>query len=555
MRPLLIICLSAFPAWSAKPSADEAYEAAKAEYQKLKKDEKRRSLRHHWLNVARRFDVVATKFPKSERAPEALFMSGQLFSDLSRLSQNPEDLVSSERSWRKLVDGWPKHRLTDDAALGLARLLADRRQDAKGARRVLEENVGQANDKKKDMQKLLASLPEPKKEQPKKERSAKVEPPAREAVVKAALPVERPPVKPQPGHVTVEDEPEPAEVKQEAAKKVSTLAEALRRLREEPVALPNPEHEEPVAQGRRTPVALRPAEDQPVAEAPPADAAVEPSESSAMAALQERLRDVRVGARKPDPAARSRFAALAKHQQADELSLAQQLGLKVKRVIIDAGHGGHDTGAIGPSGVREKDVALAVVLKLKARLEAQGLEVVLTRGDDTFIALEERTRIANREHGDLFISIHCNAAPSKSLRGVETYTLNTSSNRYSVRLAARENATTERGINDLQYILADLATKANTGESQRLADRVQRSIVRGLTKDYKGVRDLGTKEALFVVLLGAKMPSILVETSFLSNPEDEQRLASEEYQESLAEHIAEAVDGFLEERNKVAQID
>lgn len=549
IRPLLIICLSALPAWGAKPSADEAYEAAKSEYQKLKKDEKRRSLRHHWLNVARRFDVVATKFPKSERAPEALFMSGQLFSDLSRLSQNPEDLVSAERSWRKLVDGWPKHRLTDDAAFGLARLLADRRQDAKGARKLLEETVGQANDKKKDMQKLLASLPEPKKEQPKEDRPARGEGPAKETVAKAAP---APVVKPQ---VAVEDEPVPVEAKHQVAKKVSTLAEALRRLREEPVVLPNPEHEEPVAQGRRTPVALRPTEDQPAPDPQPADEAVEPSESSAMAALQERLRDVRVGARKPDPAARSRFAALAKHQQADELSLAQQLGLKVKRVIIDAGHGGHDTGAIGPTGVREKDVALAVVLKLKEKLEAQGLEVVLTRDDDTFIALEERTRIANREHGDLFISIHCNAAPAKTLRGVETYTLNTSSNRYSVRLAARENATTERGINDLQYILADLATKANTGESQRLADRVQRSIVRGLTKDYKGVRDLGTKEALFVVLLGAKMPSILVETSFLSNPEDEQRLASEEYQESLAEHIAEAVEGFLEERNKVAQID
>jgi N-acetylmuramoyl-L-alanine amidase len=559
IRPLLIICLATLPAWGAKPTADEAYEAAKAEYQKLKKDEKRRSLRHHWLNVARRFDVVATKYPKSERAPEALFMSGQLFADLSRLSQNPEDLVSAERSWRKLVDAWPKHRLTDDAALGLARLLADRRGDAKGARRLLEDTVGAANDKKKDMQKLLASLPEPKKEQPKKERAPRPEVAPKEVVAKtpapAPAPVE-PAEKPAPklsGRVTVEDEP--AAVKDEAVKKVSTLAEALRRLREEPATLPNPEHDEPLAQGRRTPVALRPADER-SDEAPATDdAAVEPSEASAVAALQERLRDVRVGARKPDPDARTRLAALAKHQQADELSLAQQLGLKVKRVIIDAGHGGHDTGAIGPTGVREKDVALSVVLKLKEKLEAQGLEVVLTRDDDTFIALDERTRIANREHGDLFISIHCNAAPSKSLRGVETYTLNTSSNRYSVRLAARENATTERGINDLQYILADLATKANTGESQRLAERVQRSIVRGLSKDYKGVRDLGTKEALFVVLLGAKMPSILVETSFLSNPEDEQRLGSPEYQEALAEHIAEAVHGFLEDRNKVAQVD
>jgi N-acetylmuramoyl-L-alanine amidase len=553
IRPTLIIAvLTAFAASAAKPSADEAYEAAKAEYAKLKKDEARRALRHHWLNVGKRFDAVAAKFPKTDRAPEALFMAGQLYGDLSRLSQNADDVANAERAWKRLVDGWPKHRLTDDAALGLARLLADRKGDAKTARKVLEGALEHANDKKKEMQRLLASLPVP------------VEPKAKKAPV-ASKPAKE--TKPAPVHtveavtVAVAPKVEEDDVESEApAKRVSALAEALRKLRELPeVPAANPERDEesPSAQARRAPVISRAAVEPPPEEpVPEAEAAVvEPGESSAIASLQERLRDVRVGARGTDPAAKSRLAALARHQQKDELSLAQQLGLKVRRVVIDAGHGGHDTGAIGPTGVREKDVALSVTQKLKTKLEALGLEVVLTRDDDTFIALDERTRIANREHGDLFISIHCNAAPSKSLRGVETYTLNTSSNRYSVRLAARENATTERGINDLQYILADLATKANTGESQRLADRVQRSIIRGLSKDYKGVRDLGTKEALFVVLLGAKMPSILVETSFLSNPEDEQRLASAEYQQLLADQIAEAVSGFLDERNKVAQVD
>jgi N-acetylmuramoyl-L-alanine amidase len=331
---------------------------------------------------------------------------------------------------------------------------------------------------------------------------------------------------------------------------VTALADALKKLAA-PVEL---------AEGLTAPRARRTPpsrlEDLPSDDAPndsEGEAAVEPAESGVLQSLQERLRDVRVGARIPDPEKKSRFEALAKQQQDDEVSLAEQLGLKVRRIVLDAGHGGHDTGAIGPTGVREKDVALAVVLKLKRKLETLGLTVVLTRDDDTFVPLDERTHFANREHGDLFISIHCNAAPSKHLRGIETYTLNTSSNRYAVRLAARENATTERGVNDLQYILADLATKANTGESQRLAERVQRSLVRGLSADYKGVRDLGTKEALFVVLLGAKMPSILVETSFLSNPEDELRLSSDSYQQALAEHIAQAVSGFLDARSKVAQ--
>ncbi|MDX2013021.1 MAG: N-acetylmuramoyl-L-alanine amidase [Myxococcaceae bacterium] len=552
---LIIACLTALSASAGKPVADEAYESAKAEYTKLKKDEARRALRHHWLNVGKRFDAVATKYPKTERAPEALFMAGQLYGDLSRLSQNADDVAMAERAWRKLVDGWPKHRLTDDAALGLARLLADRKGDVKAARKLLDATLPNANDKKKDMTRLLASLPVPVEPKPKKtEKELKVPKPAPLEKVEARTLGHGAPPKP------VDDDSPEAPDADAPARKVSALAEALRKLHESPpTPAPNPERAEevPVAQARRLPPPPRvdvepPA---PLAEAGDEAAVVEPGESSVVASLQERLRDVRVGARATDPDAKSRLAALARHQQTDELSLAQQLGLKVRRVVIDAGHGGHDTGAIGPTGVREKDVALAVTQKLKTKLEALGLEVVLTRDDDTFIALDERTRIANREHGDLFISIHCNAAPSKSLRGVETYTLNTSSNRYSVRLAARENATTERGINDLQYILADLATKANTGESQRLADRVQRSIVRGLSKDYKGIRDLGTKEALFVVLLGAKMPSILVETSFLSNPEDEQRLASEAYQEALADQIAEAVDGFLDERNKVAQVD
>jgi N-acetylmuramoyl-L-alanine amidase len=266
--------------------------------------------------------------------------------------------------------------------------------------------------------------------------------------------------------------------------------------------------------------------------------------------IQERLRDVRVGQREVQALKQS-----AKDSKNAELTLAEQLGLKVKRVIIDAGHGGHDTGAIGKNGTLEKDVALSIALKLAKRLKDEGLEVLLTRDDDTFVPLEGRTRFANQHKGDLFISVHCNSAVSHELRGVETYTLNTSSDRYSIRLAARENASTERGVGDLQLILADLATKANTEESGRLARRVQREMVSGLKGKNPSVRDLGHKEALFFVLLGAKMPAILVETSFLSNPVEEKLLGSDGYQDDAAEAIAEGVRGFLEERSRVAQVD
>ncbi|MFZ5442204.1 MAG: N-acetylmuramoyl-L-alanine amidase [Myxococcota bacterium] len=534
---------------SAAGNADDAYQDAKAAYAKLKGDEKRRAFRHHWQNVAKKFEAVASKYPKSERAPEALFNSGELNNELSRFSQRDDDREAAERSYRRLIDGWPKHRLSDDAAYSLARLLADREGDPSGARRVLEAALKNAGDKKKDIQAMLGALPKDA---------------ARPAVAQKASPPRstKPAARDEAPEPARAEKPESAKVEKPARpEKSSDVAEAIRRAIK-PLEAVRVDTEPLTAQARRTPPSRPADEDKPRGledvepETGSSDEVVEASEP-VVASLAERLRDVRVGARAPadDGDTKARFKKLAKAEDNAEVSLAQQLGLKVRRVVVDAGHGGHDTGAIGPKGTREKDVSLAIAKKLAARLEAAGLEVVLTRDDDTFVKLEDRTRIANRQKGDLFISVHCNAAPSKTLRGIETYTLNTSSNRYSIRLAARENATTERGVGDLQYILADLATKANTGESAHLADRVQRSLIRNLSGSYKNVKDLGTKEALFFVLLGAKMPAILVETSFLSNPEEEERLADDEYQQKVADSIAEAVDGFLEERNKVAQVD
>jgi len=237
------------------------------------------------------------------------------------------------------------------------------------------------------------------------------------------------------------------------------------------------------------------------------------------------------------------------------VTLAEQLGLKVRRVVIDPGHGGHDSGAVGKGGTLEKDVSLELSKKLAEILRADGLEVVLTRDDDRFVRLEDRARIANEARGDLFISIHCNSAASHKLRGIETYTLNTSSDRYSIRLAARENASSERGISDLQFILADLATKANTEESSRLASRVQKAMVGQLGGKYSGIKDLGTKAALFYVLLGTRMPAILVETSFISQEEDEKRLASPEYQADMAKALSQGVQDFLENRSRLARVD
>jgi len=234
-------------------------------------------------------------------------------------------------------------------------------------------------------------------------------------------------------------------------------------------------------------------------------------------------------------------------------SIASQLGLKVRRVVVDAGHGGRDTGAVGPHGVREKDLALAIAKKVAARLTALGFQVVMTRKGDAFLSLDERTRIANEAHADLFVSVHCNAARRRKLAGVETWTLNVASDRYAARLAAFENAEADRTVSDLRLILADLATKANATDARDLAQAVQSSLVRTLRSRVGPVRDHGVKQALFYVLLGTRMPSILVETGFISNPAEEARLRSARFQDGTAEAIARGVKDFVDSRRRLAR--
>ncbi|HEX9050114.1 MAG TPA: N-acetylmuramoyl-L-alanine amidase [Anaeromyxobacter sp.] len=225
----------------------------------------------------------------------------------------------------------------------------------------------------------------------------------------------------------------------------------------------------------------------------------------------------------------------------------------IRRIVVDAGHGGHDPGAIGPRRVREKDVTLAMARRLAKRLREAGFEVVLTRKDDRYLALEERTAIANTARGDLFVSIHANAHPRRNRTGVETYFLNVTDDRYAARLAARENGLDLDGQGDaVTRILTDLDAKASAGASRRLARLVQREVTGGVRAHVGDVRDLGVKSALFYVLLGARMPAVLVETAFISNRDEERRLASPRYQDEVAAGIARAVAGFARSGPEVA---
>jgi N-acetylmuramoyl-L-alanine amidase len=235
-------------------------------------------------------------------------------------------------------------------------------------------------------------------------------------------------------------------------------------------------------------------------------------------------------------------------------TLTRALGLKIGRIVIDAGHGGHDTGTIGPTGLMEKDLCLDVALRLGKMIQQKlpGAEIVYTRSDDTFIPLEDRTRIANDAKADLFVSIHANSSPDHAARGVETYYLNMRGSADAMEVAARENAVSQQGIHDLEDIVKKIARTEKIDESKELAADIQDSLSKRIQRTAKPVKNRGVRKAPFVVLIGADMPSILTEISFLSNPADEQLLKKPEHRQRVAEGLYQGVADYLQSLNSMA---
>ena len=225
-----------------------------------------------------------------------------------------------------------------------------------------------------------------------------------------------------------------------------------------------------------------------------------------------------------------------------------------KRIVIDAGHGGHDPGAVGPKNLYEKDVVLDIALKLRDILAAnKNYEVFLTRDKDVFIPLEQRTAIANSKNADLFVSVHANASPHRAAKGIETYMLNWTNSEESMKVAARENAISlkkmremnKKEMDSLDVILNDLSRENKRDESIKLAHYIQKNLVSDLHKNYNHIVDLGVKQALFYVLFGAKMPSVLVEVSFISNPLEEKLLSKDDYRGDLARSISAGITKYM----------
>ena len=236
-----------------------------------------------------------------------------------------------------------------------------------------------------------------------------------------------------------------------------------------------------------------------------------------------------------------------------QATLTRTLGLKIGRIVIDPGHGGHDTGTIGPTGLMEKDLCLDVALRLGKIIEQRlpGADVIYTRSDDTFVPLEERTSIANQAKADLFISIHANSSRDSGARGIETYYLNMKGSAEAMEVAARENATAQEGVHDLESLVKKIAQTEKIDESKEFAQDIQDSLAKRIQKNARTIKDRGVRKAPFVVLIGADMPSILTEISFLSNPSDEKLLKQPEQRQRVAEGLFQGISSYLQNMNSM----
>ena len=517
----------------------------KADFERLSADARRNKRRDTWELVIRELESAFSAAPKGPRAVEAAVLAAHAREELWSASRRKEDAAAAIEAYRHVDEtapGGAEAAAALSRAVNLARRIGDSDTAASVARRLVARYPGtdeasSAAAAAGFLAKGAAAEPQPKPApaaaQP-KPTSAAAQPKPTSAAAQPKTATGTAQAKPGSGTPASAGSapagPDPEETAAAASRLLDRVIDAARKgvasvpaadgdEEDERELPPEPEAPEPVGA-----VVLK------QAMPPSADADLDHPE-------------------KVEKARELRSAVLGSKAG----SLTEQLGLRIRRVVVDAGHGGRDTGALGPRGTREKDVALAIARALGAKLKALGFAVLLTRQDDRYLTLDERTRIANDAHADLFVSIHCNAARRRKLSGIETWTLNVASNRYAARLASFENADTDRSASDLRLILADLATRANSDDSRDIAQSVQSALVRAMRSRGEKVTDHGIKHALFYVLLGARMPALLVETGFISNPSEEARLRNRDRQRAAAEAIAAGVREFADGRRRIAR--
>ncbi|RMF90060.1 MAG: AMIN domain-containing protein [Nitrospinota bacterium] len=546
-RVLSLVCLmllwGPLLVWSAGDTLRVREQEVRELYYTLKTSTARQEQRIEWLRTIRAFQLLWRDYPQTAAGKRALFTTGKLAFDLYRRFHKAEDLQNAIRAYRWFITLYPQSRLADDAQFQLgeiARQLGDVSQAQEAYKAVLQRYPDG------DMRpKAAARLQELSLRQA--WRGGDRETPSRRAGERLQQIQGIRHWSNQRYTRVVVDVDGPVQFRTNRLTQPDRLYLDLF-----PARLGYPTPQQALAIENSQLKGIRIAQNRPAVVRVVLD--IRQIHSYQIFTLNDPFRvviDV-LGTDRDADTPGSRRTAQQARKRSPHVSLVQQLGLGVQKVVIDPGHGGKDPGAIGPTGLQEKDVVLDIGQKLRRLIERElGWEVVMTRDGDHFLALEERTAIANSHDADLFISLHANASPRRESRGIETYFLDLASSPEAMETAARENSTSVRHISDLQAILQDLLLNTKRNESSRLAGAVQTALVSALQKRYTRIENLGVKQAPFYVLLGAEMPSILIETSFISHPAEEKRLKKEAYRLAIARGILAGLKRYADQTRRL----
>lgn len=515
------------------------------------KSTKRMNYRHNWMNSINRYENIYKKYPKSEEAPWAMFRAAGMYLKLNKYSGLEKDVNTALELYDKVTQDYPDHRLADDAQYRMGNIYYSYKKDMTQAYvEFLKVDIkypsGDMRPKAKQMMAKLSDLLEGKQTEdiPGSETSPYEDGPTTVKNIRHWS-------TPTYTRVVI-DLDRPAEYIDHLLKKDPDLKKPRRLyldLKNTRVGK-NIESSIPIKDGL-----LRTARaGQYNADTVRVVLDIDHISGYKTFPLHDPFRivvDVRgdkrtAGVNNKKIESRPAGKVLKPKSPDGTMSLARQLGLSVKRIVIDPGHGGKDPGCLFKDGIKEKDITLSLAKKLKIKIENKlGCEVLLTRTKDLFMPLDERTAFATLQNADLFISLHVNAHKQSNIYGIETYFLNMATDQQAVMVAARENATSEKNISDLQSILKDLMLTTKISESSKLASMVQNGMIDDVKKKYKPYKSLGVKQAPFYVLVGAEMPAILIETGFITNGTERKRLLSDNYKEVLSEGIVGGIESYM----------
>jgi len=545
---LVLACLLLVPAGARAGEERAQYQRARADYFWLKKNPRAQKVYQNWQTLIDRFTRIYAADPRGKYAPGCLLWMGRLHAGAYHIFKRRSDLDQAVDAYRRLVKRFPDSRLADDAQLLIGRLMEDAGDLKQAYLEYLRVTVNYPRgDQVAAAKKRLDALERVLVQRPAPGSGGRARPARKSYSALAEVTGLRHWSTPDYTRVVLSLE-RPVPYTTKLLKKDPQAGKPRRLYLELKGARLTPKVQDTMPIGDGLLVRARAGQYTPDTVRLVLD--IKHLASYKVFTLDNPFRlvvDCFGRSRKAAARARARRHHRVKrgraHEKPPPVGLAAALGLGVKKVVIDPGHGGKDPGALW-RGLKEKDLVLDIAKRVARKLKKLlGCQVLLTRRRDRFLPLEDRTALANTNDADLFVSLHLNAAPSHRLSGIETYFLNLASDEESMRVAARENATTKRSISDLQVILNDLMLNSKINESNRLARALHRRLIRTVRRKYK-VRDLKVKQAPFYVLIGARMPAVLVEMGFITNPTEHQRLSKSRYRDLLAQGIAQGIAAY-----------